>query len=238
MNNNATKYQLGVLTLAIAGVLLGVAPLTASSDDQLSSVYPADSLVLSRTYGEWSASWWQYMLAIPAQTNPTNDTTGQFCRTKPSGAVSFLAGINNFTPIQRTCTVSSVKPIFFPIINVECSTLEAPPFHCTDEQSCRTCAGGFADTIGKQTLKAAIDGQQVPALSTFRVQSPKFDFQVPGDNILGVSAGKGFSVSDGYWLMLKPLAAGTHTIHFEGGFVSGLAAGLSQNVTYYLTVTD
>lgn len=234
MNNNVTKYRLGVLTLAIAGVL-GIAPLTASSDNQHPGVYPPDSLVLSRTYGEWSASWWQYMLAIPAPQNPTTDTSGQFCQTKPSGAVSFLAGKGDGQAVTRTCTVSSAKPIFFPIINVECSTLEAAPFNCTDEQSCRACAGDFADAIGKQTLKATIDGQDVRALSTFRVQSPKFDFQVPGNNILGVAAGKGFSVSDGYWLMLKPLPAGTHTIHFEGAFP---AFQFSQNVTYYLTVTD
>ncbi len=43
-------------------------------------------------------------------------------------------------------------------------------------------------------------------------------------------------VSDGYWLMLKPLSPGNHVILWEGAFVSGPGAGFSQNVTYNLIV--
>ena len=37
------------------------------------------------------------------------------------------------------------------------------------------------------------------------------------------------AVSDGYWLMLKPLEAGQHTIHFG-------STSWGQDVTYHLTV--
>jgi len=40
-------------------------------------------------------------------------------------------------------------------------------------------------------------------------------------------------VADGYWVMLPPLSAGSHTIHFAGGFTS---SGFSLDVTYNITV--
>jgi hypothetical protein len=58
----------------------------------------------------------------------------------------------------------------------------------------------------------------------------------PTNNFLGVDgATEGYSVSDGYWVMVKPLSPGTHVIHFEGSWTA--AGGAVQNVTYYLTVT-
>ena len=82
-----------------------------------------------------------------------------------------------------------------------------------------------------------IDGKEVQDLGDFRAQSPFFDFILPPDNFLGLAGvTSGSAVSDGYWLMLKPLSPGNHVIRFEGAFVSGPGAGFSQNVTYNLTV--
>ncbi len=46
----------------------------------------------------------------------------------------------------------------------------------------------------------------------------------------------GSTVSEGYWVMLKPLSPGNHLIHGEGAYTFGSAAGFSQNVTYNLIV--
>jgi hypothetical protein len=74
-------------------------------------------------------------------------------------------------------------------------------------------------------------------VQAFRTQSPFFSFTTPPNNILGSSGGPGMSVSDGYWLMLRRLSPGKHTIKFGGGFVSGVGAGFSENVTYNITVS-
>lgn len=238
MKNN-TKYRQSIF--AMIGIALGLAVVPASKAIAASpnpDVFPTDEVVLGMTYGEWSAAWWKYVFAIPAANNPTNDITGQFCDIKQSGPVRLLAGLNSGEAVERNCTVPSGKAIFFPIINVECSTVEPEPFSCSNEAECRACAGAFADAIGISTLKASIDGINVHALSGYRVQSPFFNFTLSGNNILGLPAGTGSSVSDGYWLMLKPLPPGNHVIHFEGAFVSGLGNGFSQNVTYHLTVTE
>lgn len=207
-------------------------------------VYPPGNAVSGLTYGQWSAAWWQWLLAIPAipagtgTTNPQDDTTGQFCNTNQSGPVWYLAGSATGAPTSRVCSFSSTKAIFFPLINVECSTLDATPFNCTDEASCRKCVTKIVDGIDPNSLSVSVDG--VPALygvQAFRVLSPFFGFTVPSQNILGVSAGSGMSVSDGYWIMLKPLSPGHHTLHFTGAFVRGLGTGFSVDVTYGVDVT-
>ena len=71
-------------------------------------------------------------------------------------------------------------------------------------------------------------------LTAFRVQSPVFALTFPQNALFGLPAGGPFSpnVSDGYWLMLKPLPPGAHTLSFKGV----QAAGFAAEVTYNLTV--
>jgi hypothetical protein len=61
---------------------------------------------------------------------------------------------------------------------------------------------------------------------------------VPADNILGSGAGPGMSISDGYWVMLKPLSPGQHTIRFGGSFVRGPGTGFMVDTTYVVTVSQ
>jgi hypothetical protein len=42
------------------------------------------------------------------------------------------------------------------------------------------------------------------------------------------------SVDDGYYVMIKPLAPGSHTLHFHGTVA---AFGFALDITYHLTVT-
>lgn len=146
------------------------------------------------------------------------------------GPVWFLTGVINVSGTAvRNCTVPTGKALFFPIINVECSTLEPPPFHGDNEAELRACAKGF----GFENVFAEIDGVAVQDLDRYLVDSPLFTFTVPPDNVLGVAAGTGQSVSNGHFLMLAPLSVGEHVIRFGGAFTSG---GFTLDITYNLTV--
>lgn len=54
---------------------------------------------------------------------------------------------------------------FFPVINVECSTVEDEPFYGEDENSLRACATGF----NFSDVYARIDGKPVKGLDNFDV---------------------------------------------------------------------
>jgi len=224
-----------VLPLAAPATTLAQAPSDAST-----GVFPPDAIVFGQTYGQWSAAWWQWNFSIPVSSNPSYDTTGQNCRVRQTQPVFFLAGDANFSPagVTRACSVPSQTPLFFPLINVECSNVESRPFFGGSDQARLKCAERFMDDVGINTLKATIDRVDVQTLSQFRFHSPPFDFTMPAqDNILGLhGVTSGRSESDGFWLMVKPLSPGRHVLHFAAAFVSGIAAGLAQNVTYNLTV--
>src|SRR5215831_6300169 len=227
--------------MALAGVVLALivaAPATLADAASLSIIAPPGAQAASgKTYGDWSAVWWQVMMAIPVESNPTFDLTGANCSGGNTAAIFFLAGQGTGETVTRSCTVPTTKPLFFPIINVECSNVEKPPFFGATDEDREACARRIADGIGVSTLHVTLDGAAVGNPSRLRAASPPFNFTIPrNDNILfvrGVTSGR--SASDGYWVLLNPPSPGTHTIHFEGAFVSGVGTPFSQNVTYNLT---
>ena len=130
----------GLLAILLAG---HAAPASANGADP--GVLPPPARPYGSTYAEWSARWWQWALAIPAASNPLND--GSDClhvAEGQSGPVWFLGGaIDKSANLERNCSVPVDKALFFPVINVECSTLEAPPFYGADGDALRTCVDGF-----------------------------------------------------------------------------------------------
>jgi hypothetical protein len=261
--NMERKSSGGRLALAslILSMVLGVTAGTALADSQNTDVVPPQQLVEGLTYGQWSEAWWQWMLAIPFGPNlpnPTGYSDGTHCNVNQSGPIWFLtapaAGSMNGTTEQ--CLVPQGKYIFLPILNAECSTYEQPAGiypssqfgpGCTDEASCKACAKTSADLIARGSLSALVDGVPVTDLqspsSPFRVQSPDFfPFSVPTNNFFSGEglrgAGSGNSEADGYWLMIKPLPLGSHTIQFKGNFVLHGKVLFGENVTYNITVTQ
>lgn len=233
---NRYWYVAAVFTLIAAFVLVASAE-NANEPNQV--VYAPNTNVMGMSYGDWSAAWWQYVLAYRNTGGPYGDVTGQYCNEGQGGPVFFLVG-GPVNPTNRTCTIPAGKALFIPIINVECSTAELPPFYGANAQEARACAALYNDGIDLKSLKMTIDGRHIRDLDEFRVQSPFYAFIVPpDDNFLGVpGATSGSSVSDGYWVMVKPLAPGVHVIHFEGAYVTGPGAGTIQNVTYTLHVSS
>jgi len=239
MKAELKKHRLSipmVIGLILAITLSATISLAKAGDNPNPGVVPPDEIVFGKTYGQWSAEWWQWALSMRRDAHPLFDKGD--CSEGQKGPVWFLGGSFTGESVTRTCTVPSGKHLFFPIVNVECSDVEPDPFFGSTDEERLACAQAFIDDVGKSTLKATIDGVDVRSLPRFRVASPPFNFRMPAQNNIlfvgGVTSGR--SASDGYWLMLEPPSPGTHVIHFEGAFVSGLFAGFAQNITYNLTV--
>ena len=181
--------------------------------------------------------WWQWVLETPASENPLTDTTGQFAAVNQSGRVWFLAGNVGGTTV-RTITVPSGKALFFPIVNV------------FDVEDGIAVGGGrlflvpkpvqvaqefFSKVIATAAgLSREVDGSPVPITTANLEQSTPFSLHLPADNILGVLAGVYYpAVDSGYYVLLPPLSAGQHTIHWAGSLTF---FSLSLDVTYNITV--
>jgi hypothetical protein len=239
MDNGAAHQRILLWVLSISMLVVSltaaIPPVLAQSSSS-PGVLPPQSHAHGKSYGEWSAAWWQAILGLPLASNPV---LGANCGIlQYSRQVWFLTGPPSPDATTRTCTIPTGTALFLPIITGECSTVESAPFFGRNEPELRACARALIDGVGVSTLRATIDGVAVQDLVRYRVQSPLFPFaNLPADNFLGVPAGlSGSAVSDGYWLLLHPLSPGQHTIHWEASVLTGPVAGFGQNVTYILNV--
>lgn len=221
------------LRLGLIAVILGImvlAPMVAAADDVNPGVYPVDSVIYGKTYGEWSAEWWKWVFAIPASSNPLmDDGSGKFFEGQ-SGDVWFLAGSwNGNTKLK--CEVPAGKAIFIPIINGECSRIEG---NGETEEELRACASNQMDYV--TVTEAKVDGRKLKNLDNYRVESDLFIFKLPKDNVLGLNPESSKSVADGYWIMLEPLSKGEHKIYVYGKAVFNDGSSFETEMMYYITV--
>ena len=232
--------------LGLGLIVLSLPNVSANTGETLGpKVFSRDSVVYGRTMGEWSAEWWQWAFSIPVDIHPLFSNPD--CSVGQSGPVWFLGGSFVSNTALRSCTVPAGKALFFPILNGEDSALEESFNNgCSDPIFGSTIVGLSKCAVGGQngvSVTAEIDGAPVPHLAErFRVQSPAFGFTLPENNLLKATTGNPYaagayfpSAGDGYYLMLSPLNAGNHVIHFHG---VGSGGSFTLDITYNLTVAQ
>jgi hypothetical protein len=172
--------------------------------------------------------------------NPLTDTTGEHCAQRQVDKVWFLAGSVLSGPVVRACEVPAEKSLFFPLINTFYGAfLNDPP---------ETRTEAFVRAAGSCTepaeISVEIDGTKVPMPTWFFTgatgsQSPFFNVQLPPGNLAGADEITvpelvlSPSAEQGYYLFVRPLRPGPHTIRW---IASGCTPGNSQDITYHLTV--
>ena len=234
------------LTVLLATLALNVPLARAADDNANSKVYPVNSEPHGLSYAEWSARHWQWLYSQPVDANPLFDTAD--CSAGQSGHVWFLGGtfattstvdpskiVHILGKVTRECRIPSGTALFFPLVAAEASTLEgSTPLGLLDD------ADFFADLIVIDSLTLEIDGKPVTNLTNYDVVSPAFTFgPLPANNVLGADQGStALSVSDGFFVMVKALPVGKHTIHFTGTIDATLDFGLtfSEDITYNITI--
>jgi hypothetical protein len=126
--------------------------------------------------------------------------------------------------------------ILFPTFNVEWSVVEAKAqsMQHRTQGTCLVptspngvafvgllaCAEAQANnaTQSGARLEAAVDGKMLGSLTNYRAHSPPppFTFTASSANLFGlpVAPVTSQSAADGFWIMLMPLSAGKHSVHF------------------------
>jgi hypothetical protein len=189
--------------------------------------FSPESTPYGRSFGEWTAKWWQWILAVPKSDSPLIDHTGKNSAKNQMGPVWFLAGTLQ-GQAERSCTIPADKSILFPVINVEASVAEGDG---TTEEELAARAKFEMDQI--TDMRAMISGTNLDELKQYRIQSPLFNVTLPADNVLGPPAQTTKMISEGYWLFLKPLEPGKYDLY---SFGSCLAGRIKIGVSYHLTI--
>ena len=191
--------------------------------DKNPQIFPANKVA------ELGDRWWQWAYGIDTTVvNPFTELGQAGCDVglQDNGRLLFLVG----SPIDPTtgefpvheCVVKKGTSIFFPILNVACNNLEAPPFFGANEQDQRICANNFINATILESLQLEIDGKSIDNIEQYRVDSPAggFEFTAVENNPFvtpeGIPVGDGIGVSDCFWILLKDLKPGEHTISFSG----------------------
>lgn len=227
-------YALVILALAMSAVKT-VPKAIAQADSIKDGIFQPGSKPYGKTYGEWSAALWQWILSLPSDKSPNNDNTGKNCHQGQTGPVWYLWSTFGGAA-ERSCTIPSDKAIFFPLLSAECSFAEYPQYKT--ESDLRKCAKDQADKI--TSMEATIDGRKITDLQKFRIQSPPFEVTLPKNNVLGSPAGSTKSVSDGFWIMFSPLSPGKHELHFSASavdFTSSAPINIAIAATYHLNIS-
>jgi hypothetical protein len=180
------------------------------------------------SYGEWTTKWWQWAFSTPTSTNPLDDDTGKYSHLNQDGPVWFLCGTfgeNKFP--KRKCIIPHGKGILFPVINyifvsdTEFKTEREVIDHVTQD---------INDIV---RVQAIVDDVAVPC---YRVKSEPeiFHIDINEENKLGLPGGINKAASDGYWVFLKPLTFGEHSLYFHGSCSGGLR---NSTAGYQLSVS-
>jgi hypothetical protein len=184
------------------------------------------------TYGRWTVEWWRWALAIPKSRNPVVDRTGEYAgENQPSKDVWYLAGKladEDINPHIRACRIPAGRSILFPVINCEANQLELPELK-TDQAIIDHVRRDEDSIVMKECY---VDGKIIPAQ---RIKSDPtiFELNIVEHNLFYERGGSTLASADGYWVFLKPLQEGEHTISFHGSCEKGR---LNSCATYHLQV--
>jgi len=188
--------------------------------------FKTNSRPYGKSYVKWTEKWWQWAFSIPKDLNPIIDKIGENCGRGQEGPVWYLAGTTQKTiNAKRRCVIPHQRSILFPIIVSQFSRSEKPTM--TDQELVRYTA---KDIDQVSFLELIIDDYPLTDPSIYRVKS-YFRLDLVEGNIWDIKPGPTMVASDGFWVFLKPLSEGKHSINFQG-----VEPNFKTHVTYRITI--
>jgi hypothetical protein len=214
--------------------LLGVAGVWAAGASGLPArtvtVVPGSAEVAGHDYGFWERASQRWRLTLPLSTATRNTSC---LRHPPQGPVWFLNWTSRATDIS--CAIPAGKYLMITALTVDCSTVEAPPFHASTDAGLRHCAEREWAKSGAYA-SVRLDGKKLRP-SGYVTQTGAFKFQMPSRHNLLLVPGhtRGRTAIVGLSTIFSPLKPGPHTLTVASGFRNARPPRFPTN-TIHLTV--
>lgn len=238
-----------VVVVCVAGCGGEVATQTASSSSQAlaesearSPLFPRDSHPYGKSIERWSELLWSYIYAQPLDHNPFLDTTGADCAVGQEGPVWFLPAVPGSTlgtNITRRCTIPRHRAVLLQLASIMNDyPCPDPTFHPAPGQSlfdflmapvtpAIDAVSGFEITLDGVPLKDPLSNRFTSDDLFFFTGN--LSLQATFDTCITGTPQP--AVSDGYYLMFKPLSPGQHTIVVNGHDMHGTPVVLTEELT-------
>jgi hypothetical protein len=207
------------------------------------AVFPPTSQPYGADMATWGERATQWVYGQPLASSPLFDPTGANCAVGQEGPVWYVARIAG-PPVfsgERSCTIPHGKAILL-YIGAAVDTYPCPPefgFEPAPGQSLyeflAADAKAVLDTV--DFLEVSIDGAQLRDVMSYRFASDDL-FTITGDLSLQavldpcITGSPQPAVVDGFFMIVKPLTRGEHTIVVHGTNTFGH----DKRFTYHLTI--
>ncbi len=225
-----------------AGVEATSAALRAECNDSNPALFAKEARPYGKSIARWSELLWSYIYAQPIDHSPFLDTTGADCAVGQKGPVWFLPAVPGATlgtSVTRSCTIPRHRAILLQLASAmndyPCPdpTFKPAPGQSLFDFLSAPIEPGISAVTG---FEVSIDGTKIDEPLAYRFTSDDV-FTFTGDQSLTASfdtcvTGKPQkAVSDGYYLMFKPLPPGAHTIVVNGQDMHGTKVTLREELT-------
>ena len=197
--------------------------------------YSSEDPPLGIPFDEWMARYWNWVLSLTtAETSFDTPTPG--CLTNKSGSMVMLMQTTFGGQKVQECEISSQDAIMIPLwigwcdikgdaafINIQDpdKTIDQQLSECALEQynQGKIISNLKVDGIPVAKVDVRATGSQVAGFTTDNVIvqfSKGFDLKIPNDtHKAGLIEGTWRAGSHGWWVFMKPLSAGMHSIDYD-----------------------
>lgn len=212
-------------------------------------VFHKDELPFGKPNEDWVQDWWRWNAAIPGDPETTfAGVKENGCLINKEGPVAMLMDPAIGGVHHQICEISPNQGILIPAWSALCSgALKGNENKSMKELS--DCARQY--NLGKVTVNAWVDNKplaQVNAedyktinlINASELYSKGFNITIPGDSNLAVdNPGTHLGATHGWYIFLKPLPVGEHTVRYINDVrETTLGAGNTNNadITYSFKV--
>jgi hypothetical protein len=223
-----------LLTLLVWTPLMSVSAVVNSVN-----VFPPGSDPYGLTYDEHVKNFWKWVISLPKDKSPWQDSTGKNCANGQVGTNSslfYLSGNGGGQTLDRTCKVPAGKGLFIPVSPMEISDKEVPN---TSVEGLHSIAKKDQDSITSLSLKIGDKKYSFEDLQKYRIHTGDLQVIFPENAIFGATAGPSKAAADGYYVITEPLKKGNYTIAYSSSLicpsVDCIQPNFAQNIAYVIT---
>ncbi len=212
-------------------------------------VFQKNELPFGKPYDDWVQDWWRWNAAIPGDPETTfAGVKENGCLINKEGPVAMLMDPAIGGVHHQICEISPNQGILIPAWSALCSgAVKGSENKSFKELS--ECARQY--NLGKVTVKAWLDNKSIAQvnaedyktinlINASELYSNGFNVTVPADSNLAVDyPGTHLGAAHGWYIFLKPLPVGDHTVRYINDVrETTLGAGNTNNadITYSFKV--
>jgi len=233
--------------LAIVSIYCSIIPYVLGNVDY----YSKEDSPFGIPYDDWVAKYWNWDAAIPLEpeTNTFAGLKENGCLVNKENSTIMLVDTGAGGVWNQNCTISRNEGILIPIWTGECDQA-SKGFESASFKELSDCARGY--DLGKVKGQVKVDNIPVATLDAVdyttnimnnvtEVYTKQFNITLPNEtHFLSEVFGTFPAAAHGWFVFLKPLEPGDHTIYYENSVLPTTLSGAGNvntaQITYHFKV--